>query len=67
MSIHIVRRTPVGARREYRIEAMPVDEFLAKDVPPRPMLLGQLLVDPSLAMIHAPRGVGKTYFSLEVG
>lgn len=48
------------------IEPVSVSDFLEMDIPPRPTLLDPWLVEPSLAMIHAWRGVGKTNFALEV-
>ncbi len=43
------------------------NDFLALDVPPREMLLSPILPERSLAMLYAPRGIGKTLLSLSVG
>jgi putative DNA primase/helicase len=43
------------------------DDFLAIDMPPREMLLDPILPERSLAMLYAPRGVGKTLLSLSIG
>jgi hypothetical protein len=48
------------------LRVIPLDEFLAMDFPPREMLLGPWLPKQGLAMVFAPRGVGKTHFSLGV-
>jgi putative DNA primase/helicase len=42
-------------------------EFLNLNVPPREMLLDPILPERSLAMLYAPRGVGKTLLGLSVG
>lgn len=42
-------------------------DFLQLDVPPRQMLLSPILPERSLAMLYAPRGVGKTLLSLSIG
>jgi putative DNA primase/helicase len=43
------------------------NDFLDLDVPPREMLLHPILPARSLAMLYAPRGVGKTLLSLSIG
>jgi len=42
-------------------------EFLALELPPRELILGPWLPQKGLAMLHSPRGIGKTYFGLSVG
>jgi putative DNA primase/helicase len=42
-------------------------EFLNLSVPPRQMLLDPVLPERSLAMLYAPRGVGKTLLGLSIG
>jgi putative DNA primase/helicase len=42
-------------------------DFLTLDVPPREMLLDPILPERSLAMLYAPRGIGKTLLSLSIG
>jgi AAA domain len=42
-------------------------DFLALDVPLREMLLNPILPERSLAMLYAPRGIGKTLLSLSIG
>ena len=44
-----------------------LNDFLGLDVPPREMLLNPILPERSLAMLYAPRGVGKTLLSLSIG
>jgi putative DNA primase/helicase len=43
------------------------DDFLAINMPPREMLLDPILPERCLAMLYAPRGVGKTLLSLSIG
>lgn len=47
-----------------RLVTVELAAFLARAFPPRPMLLSPILPAQGLAMIHAPRGTGKTYFAL---
>jgi putative DNA primase/helicase len=42
-------------------------EFLNLSVPPREMLLDPILPERSLAMLYAPRGVGKSWLGLSIG
>jgi putative DNA primase/helicase len=42
-------------------------DFLSLNVPPREMLLDPILPERSLAMLYAPRGVGKTLLGLSIG
>lgn len=46
------------------VAAIDLGEFLAKDIPPRGMLLGPWLPKSGLAMVYAPRGIGKTWFAI---
>lgn len=43
-----------------------LDRFLSMDIPPRGQLLSPWLPEQGLAMVFAPRGVGKTFFALNV-
>jgi hypothetical protein len=46
--------------------AIALDEFLKKEFPPREMILSPLLPVAGLAMLYAPRGVGKTHVALGI-
>lgn len=46
------------------VRAIDYGEFLAKRFPPRETLLSPWLPSAGLAMIHAPRGLGKTHIAL---
>lgn len=43
-----------------------IHDFLAKELPPRKLLLDPWLPEQGLAMIHAYRGVGKTHLALNI-
>ena len=43
-----------------------LEDFVACDLPPRPVLLAPWLTKSTLAMIHAKTGVGKTWLSLSI-
>lgn len=47
-----------------RVSAIGLGDFLAKDIPPREMLLAPWLPKSGLAMVYAPRGIGKTWFAI---
>jgi putative DNA primase/helicase len=49
------------------LKSIGLDDFLAISTPPREMLLDPILPERSLAMLYAPRGVGKTLLSLSIG
>lgn len=48
------------------IVAYGLGDFMALDLPPRDCLLTPWLTRQGLAMVYAPRGIGKTYFALGV-
>jgi putative DNA primase/helicase len=43
------------------------NDFLSLDIPAREMLLSPILPERSLAMLYAPRGVGKSWLGLSIG
>jgi putative DNA primase/helicase len=49
------------------LQAIGIADFLNIDVPPREMLLSPILPERSLAMLYAPRGVGKSWLGLSIG
>ena len=48
------------------LTVLDAEEFLAAKFPPRTLMLAPWLPDKGLAMVFAPRGVGKTWFALAV-
>ncbi|MBI5184882.1 MAG: AAA family ATPase [Nitrospinae bacterium] len=51
-------------QKEPKVRAVSVREFLLMQFPPRENILSPWLPTQGLCMVHAPRGVGKTFFSL---
>ena len=49
------------------LKAVGFNDFLNLDIPPREMLLKPILPERSLAMLYAPRGVGKSWLSFSIG
>jgi putative DNA primase/helicase len=49
------------------LKSIGFNDFLKLDIPPREMLLHPILPERSLAMLYAPRGIGKTLLSLSIG
>jgi putative DNA primase/helicase len=49
------------------LQAIGFTDFLNLDVPPREMLLNPILPERGLAMLYAPRGIGKTLLGLSMG
>lgn len=46
--------------------ALSLDEFLARKIPPREMMLKPIIPTQGLVMLYAMRGIGKTYVSLSI-
>jgi putative DNA primase/helicase len=49
------------------LKAVGINDFLRLDIPPRAMLLAPILPERSLAMLYAPRGLGKSWLALSIG
>ena len=49
------------------MRALGLNDFLNLDIPPREMLLDPILPERSLAMLYAPRGIGKSWLGLSIG
>jgi putative DNA primase/helicase len=49
------------------LKAIGINDFLNIDIPPRELLLSPILPERSLAMLYAPRGVGKSWLGLSIG
>jgi RecA-family ATPase len=60
-------REAVSEPRQRCLEAIGITDFLKLDVPAREMLLSPILPERSLAMLYAPRGVGKSWLGLSIG
>jgi putative DNA primase/helicase len=57
----------VYAHNHMPLQAIGLKDFLEIEVPPREMLLSPILPERSLAMLYAPRGMGKSFLSLSIG
>ena len=67
-----LRQIVVPARRDREpiqqpLTAFGLNDFLSLEIPPREMLLTPILPERSLAMLYAPRGIGKSWLSLSIG
>jgi putative DNA primase/helicase len=49
------------------LTALGLTDFLSLEIPPREMLLDPILPERSLAMLYAPRGIGKSWLGLSIG
>jgi putative DNA primase/helicase len=58
-------RKPLKPKRAPLV-AIALEDFLARNLPPRPMLMSPILPTAGLGMLFAPRGVGKTHVSLGI-
>jgi hypothetical protein len=58
---------PNRAAPDQTFQPVGLQDFLALQVPPREMLLAPVLPERSLAMLYAPRGIGKSWLGLTIG
>jgi putative DNA primase/helicase len=49
------------------LQAVGINDFLNLEIPAREMLLAPILPERSLAMLYAPRGLGKSWLALSIG
>jgi len=49
------------------LQPLGLSDFLKLDIPAREMLLAPILPERSLAMLYAPRGLGKSWLALSIG
>jgi putative DNA primase/helicase len=57
----------ISEPKQQCLEAIGITDFLNLDVPAREMLLSPILPERSLAMLYAPRGIGKSWLGLSIG
>jgi putative DNA primase/helicase len=60
-------REAVSEPNRQSLKAIGIADFLNIDITPREMLLSSILPERSLAMLYAPRGVGKSWLGLSIG
>jgi putative DNA primase/helicase len=65
--IGIGRRVSEGGHAVTPLQPVGIKDFLALEIPARGMLLSPVLPEKSLAMLYAPRGVGKSWLGLSIG
>jgi len=56
----------VHSRQTRGLVAITADTFLNMDLPVREMIVDPILASQSLALLYAPRGVGKTFFAIAI-
>jgi putative DNA primase/helicase len=60
-------RQTISKSKHQCLQVIRINDFLKLDVPAREMLLNPILPERSLAMLYAPRGVGKSWLGLSIG
>ncbi len=66
-AIELVKEPEAAPEKvEPKIKAVSLAEFLTLELPPRENILAPWLPTQGLTMIHAPRGVGKTFIALNI-
>ena len=60
-------RKAVSEPNKQCLKAFGINDFLNINIPAREMLLSPILPERSLAMLYAPRGVGKSWLGLSIG
>jgi len=63
----LVRRDLNHVARIPTLQPVGLSDFLALEIPPRTMLLNPILPERRLAMLYAPRGIGKSWLGLSIG
>jgi len=64
--IDIVKQQLTTALQSPSLKALRIDDFLKLKIPPREMLIDPIIPSQGLVMLHAIRGIGKTYISLTI-
>jgi putative DNA primase/helicase len=65
--VGIGRRVSDSGHAVMPLRPVGIKDFLALEIPARGMLLSPVLPEKSLAMLYAPRGVGKSWIGLSIG
>lgn len=67
MSINDVNdQDKLADKEKHNLVAVPLNEFLQMKLPPREFLLAPWLPKAGVCLVYAERGVGKTFFALEI-
>ena len=62
----LLKEKPFESREISLCNALSIQELLSMDIPPRENILAPWLPAQGLAMVYAPRGVGKTHLSIGI-
>jgi putative DNA primase/helicase len=65
--VGIGRRVSDSGHAVMPLQPVGIKDFLALEIPARGMLLSPVLPEKSLAMLYAPRGIGKSWLGLSIG
>ena len=67
--LELVNTTPPEdtLKKRQGLTVLNLDEFLARNVPEREMILDPIIPMQGLVMLYSKRGVGKTFLSLAIG
>jgi putative DNA primase/helicase len=66
-NVGIDRRVSDSGQVAVPLQPVGIKDFLALEIPARGMLLNPVLPEKSLAMLYAPRGIGKSWLGLSIG
>jgi len=64
--IDIAKQQLAQAVQAKRLKSMDIEAFLRLEIPPREMLMSPIIPEQGLVMLHAARGIGKTFISLSI-
>src|SRR5450759_5213984 len=64
---NVVPETIIPSITELSLRPIGFNDFLNLNISPRQMLLYPILPEKSLAMLYAPRGIGKSWLGLSIG
>jgi putative DNA primase/helicase len=68
-SVHVVSTNGLDIKPEkprHGLKVLSISELLSLELPPREYLLSPIVPMRGLAMLYAPRGIGKTYLALSI-
>lgn len=61
-----VSHFPLKQNRLSPVKAIDARELISMELPPKELIMSPWLPLRGIAMVYAPRGIGKTFFALEV-
>lgn len=63
---YIAKLEPAEKEKKREVKAINAEDFLNMEIPDRDLILAPWLPKQGLCMVYAPRGIGKTFFALNV-